>query len=101
VCVAPTVTGGVTANPTFGFPKTGQTPGTLFVFTAPAVNPQPGCDFAYSWSFGDGASGTGENAAHVYDSKGSGQLKQFTVSLAISTVGVSQTWTGTVNVVVN
>jgi Flp pilus assembly protein TadG len=101
VCVAPTVAGGITADPMFGNPKTGQTQGTLFTFTAPAVNPQPGCTFAYTWSFGDGASGTGAIAAHAYDAKGSGQLKQFTVSLAISTVGVAQTWTGTINVVVN
>ncbi len=45
--------------------------------------------------------GPDEVAAHVYDSKGSGALKQFTVSLAISTGGVPQTWTGTVNVAVN
>jgi Flp pilus assembly protein TadG len=101
VCVPPTVTGGVTASPTSGFPTTGQAQGTLFTFTAPVVNPQPGCTFAYSWSFGDGASGTGEVAAHAYDSKGSGQLKQFTVSLAISTGGVAETWTGTVRVVVD
>lgn len=101
VCVPPTVTGGIVASPTSGHPTTGQTQGTLFTFTAPAVDPQPGCSFAYSWSFGDGASGTGEVAAHVYESKGSGQLKQFTVSLAISTGGVPQTWTGTVKVTVN
>jgi hypothetical protein len=101
VCVTPTVTGGVSADPLFGYPTTGQTPGTLFTFTAPAVDPQPGCSFAYSWSFGDGASGTGAVAAHAYDSKGSGALKQFTVSLAITTVGVPQTWTGIVKVVVN
>lgn len=101
VCVPPTVTGGIVASPTSGVPTTGMLQGTLFTFTAPAVNPQPGCTFAYSWSFGDGASGTGEVVAHVYDTKGSGPLKQFTVSLAISTGGVPQTWTGTVKVVVN
>jgi hypothetical protein len=95
------VTGGIVASPTSGFPTTGQAEGTLFTFTSPTVEPQPGCTFAYSWSFGDGASGSGEYAAHVYDSKGSGALKQFTVTLAISTDGVPQTWTGTVKVTVN
>ena len=101
VCVTPTAAGGITASPTSGSPRTGGVPGTLFTFTAPEVDPQPGCSFSYTWSFGDGASGTGEIAAHAYDSKGSGQLKQFTVTLAITTEGVSETWTGTVNVVVN
>ena len=101
VCETPDVSGGIVASPTSGVPTTGLVQGTLFTFTAPAVNPQPGCSFSYSWSFGDGASGSGAYAAHVYDSKGSGALKQFTVTLAISTDGVPQAWTGTVKVTVN
>ena len=101
MCETPDVTGTLKASPGTGVPTTGQIPGTLFTFTAPGVKDQPGCTFAYSWSFGDGASGTGETATHRYNAKGSGSLKQFTVTLAISTSGVPKTWTDTVTVVVN
>jgi hypothetical protein len=101
MCTVPTVSGSITGTPTSGFRKKGANPGTLFTFTAPTVTPQSGCSFLYSWSFGDGASGTGSTVTHIYSKVGSGPLHQFTVTLAISTAGVPQTWTGTVTVVVN
>jgi Flp pilus assembly protein TadG len=100
VCVAPSVSGGVSANPTSGTSVKGGT-GTVFTFTAPTVAPQPGCAITYTWSFGDGANGSGETVTHVYQNKGSGENKSYTVSLAISVYLVPQTWTGTVDVVVN
>jgi hypothetical protein len=75
--------------------------GTLFTMTAPDVEPQEGCTFVYTWSYGDGAGDDGEVVTHKYQKKGNGQSKAYTVTLAISTIGVPQTWTGTRNVVVN
>jgi hypothetical protein len=101
VCETPKVSGSLSASPTSGSATNGVNTGTLFTFSAPMVHPQPGCPFAYSWSFGDGASGVGETVTHTYGTKGPGSAKQFTVTLAISTFGVPLTWTGTVHVVVN
>jgi hypothetical protein len=101
VCTAPVVSGSITGTPSSGFRRKGANPGTLFTFTAPSVAPQPGCSFTYSWSFGDGASGSGPVVTHTYDKAGTGSLHQFVVTLAISTLGVPQTWTGSVTVVVN
>jgi vibriolysin len=75
--------------------------GTVFTMTAPSVDPQPGCTFVYTWSFGDGASASGASVTHQYQKKGNGSGKEYTVTLAISTVGVPQTWVGTKDVVVN
>ena len=43
----------------------------------------------------------GAVVTHQYQKKGNGSSKSYTVTLAISTVGVPQTWTGTRDVVVN
>ena len=101
MCTTPTASGSITGTPTSGFRKKGSNPGTLFTFIAPTVDPQVGCSFAYSWSFGDGASGTGPTVTHTYSKAGSGSLHQFTVTLAISATGVPLTWIGTTTVVVN
>lgn len=100
VCVAPEVTGSIDVSPASGSSVLTGT-GTLFTFTAPTVAPQEGCAFTYTWSLGDGANGSGETVTHVYQKKGSGSDKTYTVSLAISAPLVPETWIGTVKVLVN
>ncbi len=100
VCVTPAVSGSIQVSPSSGTSADSGS-GTLFAFTAPTVTPQQGCSFTYTWSFGDGANASGPTATHVYQKKGSGGSKSYTVSLAISAYLVPQTWTGTVNVTVN
>jgi cell division septation protein DedD len=100
VCVTPDVTGNIIINPGAGQSVLTGT-GTVFTMTAPSIAPQPGCSFVYTWSFGDGASGSGPSVTHQYQKKGPGASKEYTVTLAISTVGVPQTWTDTRNVKVN
>ncbi len=100
VCVVPTVTGNIVINPGAGQSVlTGN--GTLFTMTAPAVDPQLGCSFIYTWSFGDGAGGSGGTVTHRYAKKGTGSTKDYTVTLVISATGVPVSWTGTKTVVVN
>jgi hypothetical protein len=94
------VSGGISVSPGSGTSAlTGA--GTLFTFSAPPVAPQPGCAFPYTWSFGDGGNDSGQTATHIYAKKGSSATKSYTVSLAISTFQVPETWTGTIQVVVN
>ncbi len=93
VCVVPTVTGNIGINPGSGQSLKGS--GTLFTMTAPKVDPQPGCPFTYTWSFGDGASASGEEVTHRYAKAGTGATKSYTVTLVISASGVPVSWTGT------
>lgn len=95
VCTAPVVTGSIKVSPTSG------TTSTTFAFTAPSVQQQPGCSFTYTWSFGDGASGSGPDVLYQFPKKGTGSLRQHTVSLAISVAGAPQTWVGSIKVTVN
>lgn len=101
VCEPPQVSGNIHVNPGSGTSAGTTGGGTLFTFTAPNVAPQVGCSFTYSWSFGDGANASGPEVTHRYANRGPGPSKTYTVSLAISTVGVAQTWTDTIGVRVN
>lgn len=95
VCLEPEATGTITVSPASG------TTATVFAFKAPTVTPQPGCAFTYTWSFGDGGSGSGEAVNYQFKKKGTGNLKEHTVSLAISVAGVPTTWIDDIKVVVN
>jgi Flp pilus assembly protein TadG len=95
VCEKPTVTGTIKADPMVGSTS------TVFTFNAPGVKDQPGCDVTYTWSFGDGGSGSGETILYQFAKKGTGPLKQHTVTLAISVAGVPLTWIDSVKVAVN
>jgi Flp pilus assembly protein TadG len=95
VCEEATTTGTIKSSPSSG------TTATTFTFSAPPVKAQPGCTFAYTWSFGDGGTGSGETVLYQFPKAGSGALKQQTVTLAISVSGVPMTWIGTTRVVVN
>lgn len=94
-CTAPSVSGGIEVNPAYG------TTATTFTFTAPTVTPQTDCTVTYTWSFGDGASGDVPTVSHQYAHKGPGQGKNYDVTLVISVSGVTESWSGTISVVVN
>lgn len=100
VCEAPAVSGDIGISPGAGQSVlTGN--GTEFTMTAPEVAEVDGCTYVYTWSFGDGASDSDSVVKHRYQKKGNGANKAYTVTLAISTVGVPETWIGTRDVVVN
>ena len=61
------------------------------------MDPQAGCSFAYSWSFGDGASGTGPTVTHTYSKAGSGSLHQYHRDPRDLRDGVPLTWIGTID----
>jgi chitodextrinase len=85
---------GAGVNPTasFVFSPTDPLPGTRVFFNATASRAAPGRSIvSYSWDFGDGTSGSGVQASHLYPALGS-----FTVTLVVTddagrTSSVSQT----------
>jgi hypothetical protein len=66
---------------------------TTFSFTARGASDPESQPLGYSWNFGDGATGTGSTAAHVYNTGGT-----FTVALDVSDGSQSVTTTTTVQV---
>jgi hypothetical protein len=66
---------------------------TNFAFTAQGASDPEGQPLTYSWNFGDGTSGTGPTANHVYATGGT-----FTVSLSVSDGSESANTTTTVQV---
>ena len=84
----PTVSGvSVTPTGTVGIPTL-----TEFAFTAHATDPN-GDTLTYAWDFGDGSGGTGERAAHVYQSEGT-----FSVKVTVSDGKKSATGTASATV---
>jgi hypothetical protein len=84
---APTVSG-VTVTPS-GAAVMGATNVT---FSAQATDPD-GDPITYSWNFGDGASGSGQSASHVYNAAGS-----FQATVTATAKEKSATGSGNVNV---
>jgi hypothetical protein len=80
---------------TIGVTPTGQSLAgiTNFNFVAEGASDPESQPMTYSWNFGDGASGAGPTAGHIYDTGGA-----FTVSLAVSDGSQSVTATRTVQV---
>jgi Flp pilus assembly protein TadG len=99
-CLAPVALGPISISPANGKSAAHPSGGTTFTMTAPAVTPQTGCTFTYSWSFGDALSENGATVTHLYGFAGSGPSNHFTVTLVIATgAGPSTTLTTTVKVV--
>ena len=66
---------------------------TQYAFNGGASSDPDGDPLTFSWSFGDGSSGSGRQATHVYSSPGS-----YNVSLTVSDGKESDTETGSVDV---
>ncbi|OFW28308.1 MAG: hypothetical protein A3G76_12155 [Acidobacteria bacterium RIFCSPLOWO2_12_FULL_65_11] len=83
---------------------TGMAGVTTFTFTAQGADDRNGDSLTYAWTFGDGASGSGQTVTHMYTSAGS-----FSAHLTVSdsnssasppdvtvlvAAGIAGTWTG-------
>lgn len=98
VCATPVVSGSISITPGSGKSSNFAGGATTFTMTAPTPAAQPaGCEFTYSWSFGDGVNATGQTVTHEYADAGNGQGNYYTVTLVISTPN-SPTWSGTATV---
>jgi Flp pilus assembly protein TadG len=95
--ICPTPIAQFSVNPTSGTYTHGGTTGTTFAFTDQStIQQQVGCSIAWSWSFGDGAGASTQNASHVYTAHGTSQGKYYTVTLVVSASNSNgQTWAGT------
>jgi len=98
VCTTPVVSGSISINPGSGKSDNFSGGATNFTMTAPTPAAQPeGCEFTYSWSFGDAINGYGQTVTHQYADAGVGQGNYYTVTLVISTL-YGPSWTGTTTV---
>jgi PKD repeat protein len=69
---AVTITPGLAPEAEIVFSPPSPRPGQLVIFNGAASQPAPGRTIvSYEWSFGDGATATGEEATHVYTTAGS------------------------------
>ncbi len=94
--------GAISVSPT----GTGMAGATSFTFTAQGANDRNGDSLTYTWTFGDGATGTGATTSHTYaaagsyaahvtvsDEKSSASPPDVTVTVAAS-MGPTPAWTG-------
>jgi PKD repeat protein len=96
----PPVAGTVTASPT-GNALMGATNVT---FTASGASDPDGDPLTYSWNFGDGSTGSGASASHVYNTAGSftvqltvtAKEKSASASSSITVSSLAGTWRGNI-----